>query len=269
MFVGDNAAGNGAAVVAVRDGFPKPQQMQMVASDLNQSETAFLAMGGEVPQIRWFTPSTEVALCAHATLAAASYLRDAGHGEERMTFRSAEGPLQVRVDSQRLWLTLQRKKLRPDYASSEGWLRNVVRGTPAKAQPYRLLGVDWHSDELERNVILEVFCDLKQISVDFDAVNALPVGGVVLTSESIDSTRFDFDLRYFAPRCGIPEDAATGSVQAALAPIWAERKGRTSLTAFQRSERGGIIYVDVDEDVVNVGGDCRRIATLNVARLEG
>lgn len=260
-FTSDELAGNCAAVIVYDSDFPLAGEMQSLASDVNQAETAFVALNDDTPRIRWFTPSTEVALCGHATLAAAFYLSLIGL--DHAAFLSASGTLHTQSHAGRFWVPLRRQSL-ASMDCYEGAYRKDASDIIHGARLSTWLGVAWHPEELERNVILETTGDLSDISVSLDAIGALRAGGLVITSD-IPSDEFgDYQLRYFAPRCGIPEDAATGSVQAALAPLWAERKGVRDLTAVQRSKRGGLISISVDPSFVYVGGDCRLVAELRI-----
>jgi len=214
-------AGNPAAV-CVLDAPADEEWMQAVAQEMNLSETAYLVAGGDGWDLRWFTPSVEVDLCGHATLAAAHVLWEEGGApaDEPIRFHTRSGVL-----------TAER---------SEGWIELdfPAAGPDDPAVEVRHLG----SEE-----------DLRAYEPDLQEMLKLPARVVYVTSLA-GAPGFDYALRVFAPQLGIPEDPATGSAQCTLGPLWAERLGRDELMAAQVSPRGGVLRVRVAGDRVKIAG---------------
>jgi predicted PhzF superfamily epimerase YddE/YHI9 len=234
--------GNPAAV-CILPGATSEEWMQAVAREMNLSETAFLHRIDGGYSLRWFTPTVEVDLCGHATLASAHVLWQDGHlrHDEPARFQSASGPLT---------------------ASRTGdWIELDFPATPARqvAAPdalLRSLGVSarWVGrSEFDYLVELQSESEVRDLRPDLGVLAGLPVRGVMVTSRS-DSSEFDFVSRFFAPASGIDEDPVTGSAHCALGPYWAERLGKSSLVAFQASARGGTVRVRVEGERVKLGG---------------
>jgi PhzF family phenazine biosynthesis protein len=217
--------GNPAAVVPLQERLDD-KVMQAMAAQHNLSETAFIQKQGEDYSIRWFTPTLEVDLCGHATLAAAHVLfHHLGLDKEKIVFHSKSGPLPVKreIDGK---LTLDF----PSLASVE---------TTAPAQLSEGLGVRpvaVFSSRFDFLVLLSQKADIEKLSPDFSLLAKLDARGTIVTAKGDDS---DFVSRCFYPQSGINEDPATGSAHAALAPFWAHRLGKTKLTALQLSSRQG------------------------------
>ncbi|MFS8783874.1 PhzF family phenazine biosynthesis protein [Synechococcus sp. R6-7] len=229
-------AGNPAAVCLLPQELPEAL-MQAIAAENNLSETAFLlpqGSQGEVPHygLRWFTPTTEVNLCGHATLASAYVLLTEVHPEaERVAFSTRSGLLQVRRQGDRLAMDFPAQ-------TPEPW-------PEAKEQVAAALGIP--PVELYRGdmgvAVLASAEQVQQVQPDLAQVQALPVPGLIVTASGADlEDGPDFVCRVFAPRLGIPEDPVTGSAQCLLMPYWAKRLGRLDLKAHQLSARGGELW---------------------------
>jgi predicted PhzF superfamily epimerase YddE/YHI9 len=235
-------AGNPAAVcLLVEPG--DPAWMQDVAAEMNLSETAFLVPRADGFDLRWFTPSIEVDLCGHATLASAHVLWDQGYlaPETDARFHTrVSGVLTARRAGE--WIELDF----PTYPPTEC------------SPPAALLGglgietvwVGRHG----KNHLVEVGSEqiLRDLRPDFSKFSELDTG-VIVTSRS-DDPRYDFVSRYFATVFGIDEDPVTGSAHCYLGPYWQQRLGRDTFTAYQASERGGVVKVTVDGDRTRLGG---------------
>jgi predicted PhzF superfamily epimerase YddE/YHI9 len=227
-------SGNPAAVCLL--GAPAELEwMQAVAAEINLSETAFVCRRGEVFDLRWFTPTVEVELCGHATLASAHVLW-AG----------------AVVDRSAAILTCTR---------DGDWIALDFPVTPAREAPplpglLEALDVAPTFVGLADNGNYLVVVDeamVRDIAPDFFALRATGVAGVIVTAEASEE-RFDFVSRYFAPNAGIDEDPVTGSAHCCLGPYWSARLGKSVLTGFQASARGGVVRVDVGVDRVMLRG---------------
>ncbi|MBM5461088.1 PhzF family phenazine biosynthesis protein [Pseudomonas sp. P66] len=238
-------AGNPAIVYRL-DSWLADELMQQIAAEHNLAETAFVVPHAEGWQIRWFTPTTEVPLCGHATLASAHVLFDVyKEPSERLQFQSRSGPLGVTREGERLLLDFPRSDPQP-----------LVENVPvAEALGCPVLEV-WKTAELL--VVVESEQVLRACTPDMAALAQLPGLGVIVTAPGIDH---DFVSRYFAPGIGIPEDPVTGSTHCSLTPYWANRLGKAELRAFQCSSRGGALFCRLEGDRVKIGGYARRVAS--------
>ncbi|MBY0370082.1 PhzF family phenazine biosynthesis protein [bacterium] len=237
--------GNPAAV-CVLEKYPADAWMQDVAAEMALSETAFLVRKGFAEyHLRWFTPTTEVNLCGHATLASAHMLYEAGHEpkDKRLTFHTRSGPLYVRKDG--AWLEMDfpavapEPKQIPDEVCEALGIRAVYCGT----------GRSLDDDLFEVASAAEV----EKMQPDFTALARTPSArGYIVTARG--KAPYDFISRYFAPAQGIPEDPVTGSIHCALAPYWAAKLGKTEFLAYQASRRGGELRLKLTGDRVLIGG---------------
>ena len=235
-------AGNPAAVCvlpAPRD----PGWMQLVASEMNLAETAFLLRRAEGYDLRWFTPAAEVDLCGHATLASAHLLWEEGHLEQEAaaTFHTRSGVLTAKRQGDMIWLDFPATPVRP-----AAMLPDLERAVGA---PIRYLG----RTAFDYFIELESEAAVRALEPDLTLIARLPVRGVVVTARSGDG-RHDFVSRFFAPQVGVPEDPVTGSAHCALGPFWAARLGTDELAGYQASSRGGTVLVRVAGDRVHLGG---------------
>ena len=235
-------AGNPAAVCVL----PAPRDaawMQDVAREMNLAETAFLEPRADGFGVRWFTPTVEVDLCGHATLAAAHVLWEQGH---------LPPGAQARFHTRSGLLTADRRG---------EWIELDFPATPAEPAPappglVRALGAEArHVGKSAFDYLVEVDAEatLRGLRPDLAALAALPVRGVIVTSRAAGGG-FDFVSRFFAPGAGIPEDPVTGSSHCALGPYWGARLGKTELTAYQASARGGVVRVRLAGERVRLGG---------------
>lgn len=238
-------AGNPAMVYHLEQWLDE-RLMQQIAAEHNLAETAFVVAEGEGYRIRWFTPSTEVPLCGHATLASAYVLFEVyGEQKARLDFQSQSGPLSVSREGDRLWLDFPRIDSQP----AAGPL------PVAEALGCEVLEV---RQSKELFVVLPSEQAVRDCTPDMAAVARLPGLGVIVTAPG---ARHDFVSRYFAPAIGIPEDPVTGSTHCLLIPYWAERLGKEELKAFQCSARGGELFCRLEGDRVKIGGHARRVAS--------
>ncbi len=246
-------AGNPAGVCLTdRD---DPAWMQAVAAEVNASETAFvdlstLAEGGEIG-LRWFTPTVEVALCGHATLASAHVLTESGLVGGPVAFRTASGLLHA------------------ERLADGGIELDFPVDVPVPALPDSHLA-DEFADALGASVVTVARChfdvlvevssaeEVRTLEPDLSALKAASGRGVIVTAEADDEARAagaDFVSRFFAPAVGIDEDPVTGSAHCCLAPYWGERLGRAEMVGLQMSPRGGSVGVTVAGERVKLRGD--------------
>jgi len=233
-------AGNPAAVMPLDEWLPD-KILQAIAMENNLSETAFAvpASGGADYELRWFTPTTEVVLCGHATLAAGHVLIG---GRDQVRFRTREsGLLEVARDGEDYALSLPALKPEPKP------LPRVLAALGCEAEETL-----WHPG----GYALVVLADKKEVMALRPDYRALAAEGDILTIATAPCGDDDVMSRVFAPGAGIDEDPVTGSAHAVSVPYWAERFGRTSFIAYQASRRGGRLACRLDGDRVILGGTC-------------
>lgn len=235
-------SGNPAAVVLLAEDAPD-EWMLKVAQEMNLSETAFVYPKGEFYSLRWFTPSTEVELCGHATLSAAHILWETGTVQAGQTiqFTTLSGLLGARRFDEVIELDFPAGDLVPG-ALPAGVIA-AVGGEPVFS------GVSGEKWLLEYSTEQEV----RSLTPDFSALAKIHGRGLIVTSHA-DQSGVDFVSRYFAPWIGINEDPVTGSAHTILGPYWGKRLGKVHMTAHQVSARGGILTVRLAEDRVFIGG---------------
>jgi PhzF family phenazine biosynthesis protein len=234
--------GNPAAVAVLAE-LPADSWMQDVAREMNLSETAFLLPHEDGFDLRWFTPTAEVDLCGHATLASAHVLWEDGLLPDEATarFHTRSGLLTARREGS--WIEL-------DFPS------RPPRECPVPEHLVDALGVvpRWVGcSESDLLVVLEAEKQVRSLMPDCGLLRRLDVRGVIVTSEAV-SAGSDFVSRFFAPRVGVDEDPVTGSAHCTLAPYWEARLGRTDLVGYQVSSRGGKVRTRVVGDRVLLGG---------------
>jgi predicted PhzF superfamily epimerase YddE/YHI9 len=233
--------GNPAAVLPLEEWLPD-ETLQAIAMENNLSETAFTvaAADGEVDyDLRWFTPTVEVALCGHATLASGHVLIG---NRDRVRFRTRRaGILEVARDGDAYAMSL------PAYPAEPRPLPRVLEALGCGAAETR-----WHSGRYAL-VVLERESDVLALEPDF---RALAAEGDILTIVTAPGSATDVLSRVFAPAAGIDEDPVTGSAYCVLTPYWAERLGRDSFTAYQASRRGGHLACRLEGDRIILGGRC-------------
>jgi PhzF family phenazine biosynthesis protein len=217
-----------------------------VAAEMNLSETAFLRRENAAWRLRWFSPTAEVALCGHATLASAHALWEAGYADarERLVFHTKSGELSAR---------------RLDGAIELDFPAEPADVLPAPAGLLEALGIaaarftgrnrfDWLVEAGGAAAVRGLAPNLPALALAGGGAR-----GVIVTAAS-DSPEYDFVSRFFAPAIGIDEDPVTGSAHCCLGPYWGAKLGKTSLVGFQASRRGGVVRVRVEGPRVALGG---------------
>jgi len=246
-FTSEPFKGNPAAV-CVLDNFDKEKHTDRwyadVAAEMNLSETAFLVPAKGGYSLRWFTPTVEVDLCGHATLASAHILRETGRIPENQTvkFETRSGELTAGFD---------RDKIVLDFPATPALECNAPPELLDALQVDSLFCGKTSFDYLIRVASEAV---VRACRPDMAKLSEFGVRGAIVTATS-DDERFDFVSRYFAPGVGIDEDPVTGSAHCALAPFWHPVFNKTSMIAYQASKRGGIVEMEIRKDRVILSGN--------------
>ena len=235
------------AIVYRLDAWLADELMQNIAAEHNLAETAFVVRELDGWRIRWFTPTVEVPLCGHATLATAFVLFDVyGEPGECLEFASSSGPLRVFRDDSLLALDF------PAQPPSE------VGSTIELEQALGVPVVDVLGNNSHLVVLLESELAVRQCKPDFAALARLPYLGVIVTARGDEH---DFVSRFFAPAIGIEEDPVTGAAHCGLIPYWSQRLSKLQLRAYQCSARGGELWCRLQGDRVSIAGHARLIAS--------
>ena len=231
-------AGNPAAVCPLEAWLPEAT-MQAIARENNLSETAFFVAEPEGLRIRWFTPTTEVKLCGHATLASGYvYFHHVAPQAERVVFNSLSGPLTVSRDGDLLTLDFPVIPVEPVTVPA---LMESALGT----RPLEVYAAD---DWL---VVLDSAERVRSLQPSMALLKQLERRGVIVTARGDDC---DFVSRFFVPKYGIDEDPVTGSAHTKLTPYWAMKLGKPQLHARQLSARGGELFCELRGERVLISG---------------
>ena len=241
--------GNPAAVCPLAEWLPA-ETMQQIAAENNLAETAFFVplSGGEAHyHLRLFTPTFEIDLCGHATLASAHVLwHELGFAGSEIVFDSQSGLLRVRREADnQLVLDFPSRPPRP-LAEVEVPQELVRALGPGAAHPVAVLA--------SRDLVAEFAHpdEVLALRPDFAALEGIGYVGVIATAPGPEGV--DFISRFFAPEVGVPEDPVTGSAHSTLIPFWAAKLGKTELFARQESARGGELWCRLRGDRVDIGG---------------
>jgi PhzF family phenazine biosynthesis protein len=233
-------AGNPAAVVPLED-WLDDGTLQAVAAENNLSETAYIVGGRARYQIRWMTPTTEVDLCGHATLASAwVVLNVLEPGKDIVTFDSKSGPLVVTREGDLLALDFPSRPPEPAAAALPA-LAEALGRAPLEAWAAR-----------DYMAVFDSAGEVQALRPDMARVAALDHFAVIVTAPGQGGV--DFVSRFFAPAEGVPEDPVTGSAHCTLVPYWAPRLGKARLTARQISPRGGELECEDRGERVRIAG---------------
>jgi len=249
-------SGNPAAVCPLEEWQPD-EVMQAIAAEMNLSETAFFVPNRDVEgeyDLRWFTPTVEVDLCGHATLASGHVvLSQIDSRLKQVRFHTRSGVLGVEYRNSLLELDFPINKPLELIDPLE---RNAVEEA-LRAKP---------SEFLHANTTVAVFeneSDVADLTPDFAAITNLKEPWLLVTAPA-DESRYDFVSRFFVPTAGINEDPATGSTHTILTPYWASRLGKNELVGRQISNRGGTMFCRLAGDRVKIAGEVVEIMQGNL-----
>jgi PhzF family phenazine biosynthesis protein len=233
--------GNPAAVCPLTEWLPDAL-MQQIAAENNLAETAFFVPDAQGYQIRWFTPTVEVDLCGHATIAAAYVVfQILGFSGDTIPFYSPRsGPLPVTREGNLLALNFPADTLKP------------VDCPEALAQAIGMQPLATFKGKTDYLLTYATEAQIREMAPDMRALAAIQARGVIVTAPG---ETVDFVSRFFAPQCGVDEDPVTGSAHTSLIPYWAQRLGKRDLTAFQASKRGGYLSCTCLNNRVMIRGE--------------
>ncbi|MEQ8410458.1 MAG: PhzF family phenazine biosynthesis protein [Erythrobacter sp.] len=256
-FAAQPFGGNQAAVMVLDQWLPD-ETLQAIGGENNFAETAFVVrdVSGEADwELRWFTPTDEVALCGHATLASGhvllSHPERFGHAE-RVTFRTRKaGILEVRKAESAagyelaLPVTLVERASHPDLLAAIGFRGEVF--------------VSWYGAEQTAIIAMRSEAEIRGLTPDMAALRGIDLMAIC-TAPADEGSDYDIVSRVFVPAWGVAEDSVTGSAHAALAPFWAERLGKREMRAHQASKRGGDLTMRLEGEGKGqrawLGGPC-------------
>ena len=240
-------SGNPAAVCPL-DRWLSDHLMQNIAAENNLAETVFFVKNDDVYEIRWFSPTVEVDLCGHATLAASYILFNVLENgqkvvEDQIRFVSPRsGPLTVSRDGELLTLNF------PTDSFRETVLDELLTGG------FNIRPVEAFKGKTDYMLVYENEDQIRQLKPDFAKIARIKARGVIVTAPGND---VDFVSRFFGPQTGINEDPVTGSAHTTLTPYWYRRTGKKTLSALQLSQRQGSLTCTYDEDRVLISGNAR------------
>ena len=239
----DSLFGGNPAAVCPLDAWLPDATMQAIAAENNLSETAFFVREGGDYALRWFTPTVEVKLCGHATLASAFTLWETGvlAPDQIARFHTLSGWLTCRRTGE--WIEMDFPAQVPELCPTP---ESLSESLGAKLLWVGSNGMDYLVEVADEKA-------LRALKPNFSTLAKLPVRGVIVTCRS-ESAEFDFLSRFFAPAAGVNEDPVTGSAHCALGPYWQAKLGKSDFTAYQASERGGIVKVGVRGERVRLRG---------------
>lgn len=232
-------SGNPAAVCPLEKWVPD-DMLQNIAAENNLAETAFIVKQENGFQIRWFTPTVEVDLCGHATLAAAHILFNYYMlSATEISFHSRSGLLYVRKNDDLLTL---------DFPADETERTEIQ---PALVDALGTVPVEIYKGKTDFMLVYNSQSEIESVVPDFHKMAGVTARGIIITSPGISS---DFVSRFFAPQSGIDEDPVTGSAHTTLTPYWVKKIGKNPLTAVQLSKRKGYLHCKLKGERVEITG---------------
>ena len=235
--------GNPAAVCILQQP-ATPDWMQAVAGEMNLAETAFLWPLADGYSLRWFTPTVEVALCGHATLASAHVLWSAGFvpPEQQARFQTASGLLTA--DRKGEWIDL-------DFPAEPAAPVAILPPELAASLhlPVHFLG----KNRMDYLIVTDAESTVRALTPNMAVLQTLQARGTIVTAPA-STPGFDFVSRFFAPGAGVAEDPVTGSAHCCLGPYWQHRLSKSDFMALQVSARSGVVRVGVRDNRIRLGG---------------
>jgi len=230
--------GNPAAVVPLEHWIDE-LIMQKIANENNLSETAFFVSQGNQFSIRWFTPSNEVDLCGHATLATAYVIFEIlNYQESEILFNSRSGILKVSKDEDRFTMSFPIQEIK------ECMMPSSLESAFGKRAIECYRSIDYL-------LIFEDEEDIVNLHPNIELLKQIDARGVIVTAKSQE---YDFVLRYFAPKIGVDEDPVTGSVFTELVPYWSRVLKKDNFKAKQVSQRAGEVFCRIENGRVEISG---------------
>ena len=244
--------GNPAGIMIVNEEVTS-DWMQKIATEMNLSETAFIFPDENEFKIRFFTPSKEVPLCGHATLASAHIIYQLGLKavNETIKFKAKEADLTVKKEND--WIIMDFPKFPIQKNDIHKDFKRLVGFDPIEM--YSSI-YDW------KIAIAQNESDIINAVPHFELLTENGLGNIMITAKSA-SNKADFVVRCFAPLDGINEDPVTGSAHCALTPLWAEKLGKNELNSLQLSKRTGFLKVKLNDDRVEIKGKAVTIFEAN------
>ena len=238
----DRVFGGNPAAVCLLDDWIGSELMQNIAQENNLAETAFIVQKNSTFELRWFTPETEVDLCGHATLASAYVLFNYhGYTEKTIRFYSPRsGELLVKK--------LSNGFMEMDFPTD---VNTFIRGIPEMEKAIGLTPRKTIKGKTDYLLIYNSQQEIEAITPNMHLLNQLDCRGVIV---SAPGEKVDFVSRFFAPKCGIPEDPVTGSAHTTMTPYWSKVFGKTKMTAKQLSARGGDLICEYLGERVKISG---------------
>ena len=216
--------------------------MGSLAAEMNLPETAFVTPNGDGFGLRWFTPTTEIELCGHGTLASAHALWETGALD-----RGVPARFHTRRKGE-LVATREGGSIALDFPAAPSTPVDEPAGlSAALGAPLRVVA----RNDLHHLAEVADASTVRTLAPDFDALASVDLEAVTVTAAS-DDPAYDFVSRYFLPRYGIDEDPVTGSAHCSLGPWWSERLGKDEVVGYQASRRGGVVRVRVSHGAPRV-----------------
>jgi PhzF family phenazine biosynthesis protein len=251
-------AGNPAAVVPLTQSLPDAT-MQAIANENNLAETAFLvAREPGFYELRWFTPTMEVPLCGHATLASAWVIfSELAPGLDRLRFATKSGVLTVERGADGRHLMAMPAGSVESFAAPSGFGEEIGESLGvAPPDEWFLAPTGAGGTPAPLGVWREASLRAMKLGGKLQSVLARAGAGALLATAKGDGAPYDYLARFFAPGMGVPEDPVTGSMNCTLTPFWAKRLGKRRLRAYQASPRGGDILCTDEDGRVILSGPC-------------
>lgn len=241
--------GNSAGVVICKEDDIADSIKQKLANELKHSETAFILIKDQKIKLRWFTPTTEVDLCGHATIAAAHALWHSGeiNISENIYFETRSGNLSAKYINEKIELDFP--QLYVDECDPNEKVNNALGIAPI------------YTGKNSKRYLLEIenADKLRKLEPDFELLKKADLGAFMVTCRS-DLPVYDFLSRFFAPYVGINEDPVTGSAHCYLAPYWKQKLNKNKLIGFQESDRTGIVECELfEQDRIKLRGNAKTL----------
>ncbi|MGK7392760.1 MAG: PhzF family phenazine biosynthesis protein [Candidatus Cyclobacteriaceae bacterium M2_1C_046] len=239
----DKLFGGNPAAVCIFDEWPEDELLQNIAAENNLAETAFLVKNNTGYDIRWFTPTVEVALCGHATLAGAYVVFN------HLDFAGDTVSLQSRYSGV-LKVTKNEQLLTLDFPADTISKSDIPDGLKEALGTTEI--IEAYKGKTDYLLILKDKEQVIAVNPDMYLLNQIEARGIIITAKG---NEVDFVSRFFGPRVGVPEDPVTGSAHTTLIPYWSRKLNKKKLTAMQLSKRGGKLNCELADNRVFIGGE--------------